>query len=235
MVSVTPRSSSSGPRLGTEKAHGQQNEIRLDSNSDPGTGTKSHAAVLAAPSRPCVGLQRAHASLLVADESLRRDRVEPLAAFLVRGRDAEDVRPLRPGLSAARVSGGIGISSSWCTARAPWRCAVPRQSAPVSPPPMMTTSLVLRSDELVVRNLVAFAAAVLQRSGTPSRNGFPCSSRPGTGRSRGWPAPPASRIASKSARRRLTATSTPTFTPAGRPRLRPPSARAADRGCASPS
>ena len=41
--------------------------------------------------------------------------------------------------SAGDSGGGIGISSSWCTARAPWRCAVPRQSAPVSPPPMMTT------------------------------------------------------------------------------------------------
>ncbi len=31
--------------------------------------------------------------------------------------------------------------SSWVTDAAPWRCAVPRQSAPVSPPPMITTCL----------------------------------------------------------------------------------------------
>ena len=45
------------------------------------------------------------------------------------------------GLSSARASGGRGSSSNWCTDRAPWRCAVPRQSAPVSPPPMITTRL----------------------------------------------------------------------------------------------
>ncbi len=33
--------------------------------------------------------------------------------------------------------------SNWCTLAAPWRCDVPRQSAPVSPPPMMTTFLSL--------------------------------------------------------------------------------------------
>ena len=47
------------------------------------------------------------------------------------------------GLSASRSLGGSGMISSWCTDAAPWRCAVPRQSAPVSPPPMMTTRLPL--------------------------------------------------------------------------------------------
>ena len=45
------------------------------------------------------------------------------------------------GVELARVSGGLGMISSWVIERAPWRIAVPRQSAPVSPPPMMTTSL----------------------------------------------------------------------------------------------
>ncbi len=45
------------------------------------------------------------------------------------------------GLSSSRPSGGRGRISSWCTSDAPCRCAVPRQSAPVSPPPMITTRL----------------------------------------------------------------------------------------------
>ncbi|COZ73740.1 Uncharacterised protein [Mycobacterium tuberculosis] len=44
-------------------------------------------------------------------------------------------------MDSARASGGRGMISNWCTAIAPWRCTVPRQSAPVSPPPMMTTFL----------------------------------------------------------------------------------------------
>ena len=58
---------------------------------------------------------------------------------------ADDVRRISGqvghGLSPTRVAGGSGMISSWWTARAPCRWAVPRQSAPVSPPPMMTTCL----------------------------------------------------------------------------------------------
>ena len=87
--------------------------------------------------------------------------------------------------------------SSWCTDVAPCRWAVPRQSAPVSPPPMMTTR---------------FPFALIGDAGsTPSRTRFdgfrysmarwtPSSSRPGTGRSRGSVAPAASTTASNSAR-----------------------------------
>ena len=45
------------------------------------------------------------------------------------------------GVLGSRRSGGRGRISSWWTDRAPWRWAVPRQSAPVSPPPMMMTRL----------------------------------------------------------------------------------------------
>ncbi len=45
------------------------------------------------------------------------------------------------GVESARWSGGRGMISNWWTEAAPWRWAVPRQSAPVSPPPMMTTRL----------------------------------------------------------------------------------------------
>ena len=44
-------------------------------------------------------------------------------------------------VSGPRASGGVGMISSWVTEAAPCRCAVPRQSAPVSPPPMITTCL----------------------------------------------------------------------------------------------
>ena len=67
------------------------------------------------------------------------------------------------GLLAARFSGGRGSSSSWCTLRAPWRWAVPRQSAPVSPPPMMITCLslaVMKSSSAISS---PFVAPVLQR------------------------------------------------------------------------
>ena len=43
--------------------------------------------------------------------------------------------------SSARALGGFGMISSWVTEAAPCRCEVPRQSAPVSPPPMITTCL----------------------------------------------------------------------------------------------
>jgi len=45
------------------------------------------------------------------------------------------------GWFTGRASGGCGMISNWVTERAPCRIAVPRQSAPVSPPPMITTSL----------------------------------------------------------------------------------------------
>ena len=41
----------------------------------------------------------------------------------------------------SRACGGWGLWSSWVTLTAPCRFAVPRQSAAVSPPPMMTTRL----------------------------------------------------------------------------------------------
>ena len=69
------------------------------------------------------------------------------------------------GLSAAGSAGGSGMISSWCTDAAPWRCAVPRQSAPVSPPPMMTTCLPLAS--IGDRAERALAAPGWTASGTP--------------------------------------------------------------------
>ena len=42
--------------------------------------------------------------------------------------------------SSGRFGGGSGSSSSWVIERAPSRRALPTQSAPVSPPPITTTS-----------------------------------------------------------------------------------------------
>ena len=97
------------------------------------------------------------------------------------------------GCSAARSLGGSGMISSWCTDAAPCRWAVPRQSAPVSPPPMMTTCRP--------------SAEIGEAPSAPSWTRFdgfrysrakctPSSSRPGTARSRGRVAPPASTTAS---------------------------------------
>src|SRR5437870_1647005 len=47
------------------------------------------------------------------------------------------------GVDSARAGGGSGSSSNWWTSRQPCRWVVPRQSEPVSPPPMMTTRLPL--------------------------------------------------------------------------------------------
>ena len=113
------------------------------------------------------------------------------------------------GLASGRSSGGRGMISNWWIDAAPWRCAVPRQSAPVSPPPMITTFLPCGGDRR-------------RPSRSPSCTRFdhgrysiawwmPSSSRPGIGRSRHAVAPPASTTASKLGRARRPVTSTPTF------------------------
>ena len=72
------------------------------------------------------------------------------------------------GVEGARSSGGLGMISNWWTLFAPWRWLVPRQSAPVSPPPMMTTRLpVARMEPAACIDCkkcffgVAFVAAIL--------------------------------------------------------------------------
>ncbi len=67
------------------------------------------------------------------------------------------------GLPGVRESGGRGTISNWWTLLQPWRWTVPRQSAPVSPPPMMITSLVVGADELAVVDRVAGHPLVLLR------------------------------------------------------------------------
>jgi hypothetical protein len=101
-----------------------------------------HAAVDAPSARPRGPRSARDVAVVVAEEALGVDRVDPLAALLVRRRDAVDHRVGRPRHRvSARASGGGAGSRTGAPTAAPWRCAVPRQSAPVSPPPMMTTCL----------------------------------------------------------------------------------------------
>src|SRR5271165_6782477 len=78
--------------------------------------------------------------------------------------------------------------SSWVTDAAPWRCAVPRQSAPVSPPPRITTCL--PADVIGEDAPRRFAGGRYSMAWW-----IPASERPGTGRSRATRAPPASTTA----------------------------------------
>ena len=103
------------------------------------------------------------------------------------------------GLSPARSAGGSGMISSWWTLRAPWRWTVPRQSAPVSPPPMMTTCL--PSAEIGRLGQQRPPAPGWTASGSPWPGGCPRARGPGPGRSRGRVAPPASTTASNSSTR----------------------------------
>ena len=70
--------------------------------------------------RPAVAWSRATRPFVGAGEPLGRDRVVALAAFFVRRRDAEDVRPRRPRDSAARAC-RAGVEQL----RAAARCARP--------------------------------------------------------------------------------------------------------------
>ena len=77
---------------------------------------------------------------------------------------ADDTRKMNGhvghGLASGRTSGGRARISNWWTERAPWRHAVPRQSAPVSPPPMITTCLPCGRDRHRVDGEVALLGPV---------------------------------------------------------------------------
>lgn len=97
------------------------------------------------------------------------------------------------GWLALRSAPGWGMISSWVTEAAPWRWAVPTQSAPVSPPPMTTTCL----PWAVIGETVRSPSCTLLASGRYSMaKCTPFSSRPGTGRSRETVAPAAMTTAS---------------------------------------
>ena len=77
------------------------------------------------------------------------------------------------GFVGVRLSGGRGTISNWWTLAQPWRWTVPRQSAPVSPPPMMMTCLPSARDEPVVGDRRRRPPACSGAGGSPSRSGCP--------------------------------------------------------------
>src|SRR6516165_9558688 len=99
--------------------------------------------------------------------------------------------------------------SSWVTDAAPCRCTVPRQSAPVSPPPMITTC----APRALMAGPVPFPTARLAAGRNSIAWWMPSRSAPGTGRPRGTVAPPASTTASCWARNCAAVTSRPTLIP----------------------
>ena len=165
------------------------------SNSEPGTSSKTGRPSSVRISTVCPRSARtapepSSTNSVVVTEN---NRAPPSSC-------AEEVRRMSGhrghGLSASRSLGGSAMISSWCTDAAPWRCAVPRQSAPVSPPPMMTTCLPLAS---MGGGTSAPSWTRLEGLRYSRARCTPSSSRPGTGRSRGSVAPPASTTASKAA------------------------------------
>ena len=89
--------------------------------------------------------------------------------------------------------------SNWWTEAAPWRCTVPRQSAPVSPPPMITTRLPAARDRGRRCRVGGVDRPVGQRQelhGLVDAGQLPA----GIGRSRATVAPTASTTASWAAR-----------------------------------
>ena len=123
-----------------EEAHREQHQVGRDLAL--GARDRLEAAVDA-----CVDLDAARSARDAARRSSPTNssvltREDPLAALLVGAGGAVDQRPGRPRVGVRRARpAGRGRISSWVTDAAPCRCAVPRQSAPVSPPPMITTCL----------------------------------------------------------------------------------------------
>ena len=142
------------------------------SNSLPATGSKPTRPSLVTrvdAGAPCSARTR---PVVVARESGRRHGVDA------------DRRPLRARTRCGRCSataatdcrrrarcGGVGSSSSCATDAAPWRCTVPRQSAPVSPPPMMIDVLAGGRDDRVASASRRPGSGDSAASGNPSRSG----------------------------------------------------------------
>ena len=114
------------------------------------------------------------------------------------------------GCPGARRRGGRGLMSNWVTAAAPWRSAVPRQSAAVSPPPTITTRLPSADSGEFARSPSSTRFAQVRYS---IAGCTPGSRRPGTAGSRWAVAPTATTTASYSARSHSPVTSRPAHTP----------------------
>src|SRR5262249_4904004 len=90
------------------------------------------------------------------------------------------------GWAGGRCSGGLGMISSWVTDAAPWRSTVPRQSAPVSPPPMITTC---RPHAEIAGSPAPSVTARFDSGKYSIAWWMPARPAPGTGRGGGTPAP----------------------------------------------
>ena len=195
-VSLTPRSSSS-PCARAREAHRQQHEIDVHLELAAGDRLERHAAVLARRSStltPCSFATRPCSSPV---KRCVETRVDALAALFVRGRHAEDVRPLRP-----RIVGGALVRRPRQQLELVHRrgaLAVHRAEAVGAGVAAADDDdvLALGGDELVV-GIVSPSQRLFCSVRYSIAKWMPFSSRPGTCRSRGRPAPPASTIASNS-------------------------------------
>src|SRR5439155_1101384 len=89
--------------LGPEEPHREQDQVHLQRELASRDRLELQPTALAHEVDPH-GFESTHVAARVAEEALRRDRVDALAALLVRTRHAEDVGPLGPGVvRGARV------------------------------------------------------------------------------------------------------------------------------------
>ena len=128
--------------LGTDESHREEHDLARQFELGAFDRFERHAAV---DDRlfDFVRAQRAEVAVVVAEEALGVHREDALAALFVCGRRrGRSAGTCGQGCASGRSSGGRGRISNWCTDwPRPGGCAVPRQSAPVSPPPMITTRL----------------------------------------------------------------------------------------------
>ena len=98
----TPNCSSSPVRSGPVNPIASSTRSACSSNgAEPGDRLEDRAA-RHDPAFDVDRAQRRDVARRVADEALGRDGKQPLASLLVRGGDAEDLRPLRPRVARAR-------------------------------------------------------------------------------------------------------------------------------------
>ena len=197
--------------LGADEAHRQQDEVGGVHGLGPGDLDELGAAVLDLHLDPD-GLQALDAAVL-AEEAPGVDRVFALAPFLVGGGDAEDVRPLRPGVVRDAGVRGAGDDLELVDAEAALAVDGPQAVGAGVAAADDDHALALRRDEVGVGDRVAGDPLVLEREevhrevdAVEVAAGDRQVARPAV-------APPQRQTASNSARRRSAGRSTPMLTP----------------------
>ncbi len=159
--------------LGAEEAHREQDEVGLKGLLASRDLDELHAAV----DRLHLDFDRLQGgdAAVRADEAFGVDRVFALAAFLVRRGDAEDVRPLRPGVGGRPAFGRLGHDLELMDAGASMTVsgaeAVRAGVATADDDHMLAR----RRDERLVGNLITGDCADFEAAGIPSRSGCPAS------------------------------------------------------------